>query len=151
MKALGKVVVALGIAAVAVVGGSIALEQAGVETPLNAARNGAANAALDATGLKEKADAALRANVDRIAQKTGMPASVVEGAIDSLDIPSWQVTSVPAGATATGTSTIDYEGVGATVTTYDDPSVVTIDTGAGAVTMEVPPSAQGYMGYLGYL
>ena len=63
MKALGKVVVALGIAAVAVVGGSIALEQAGVETPLNAARNGAANAALDATGLKEKADAALRANV----------------------------------------------------------------------------------------
>lgn len=149
--AIGKIIGGVVVAAVIVVGGTVALEQAGVETPLTQAKNDAANAALDATGLKEKADAALRANVDRIAQKTGLPASMVESAIDSLDIPSWQVTNVPADATATGTSTIDYDGIAATVTTYDDPSVVTIDTGAGAVTMAVPPSAQGYLQYLGYL
>lgn len=149
--AIGKIIGGVVVAAVIVVGGTVALEQASVETPLTQAKNDAANAALDATGLKEKADAALRANVDRIAQKTGLPASMVESAIDSLDIPSWQVTNVPADATATGTSTIDYDGIAATVTTYDDPSVVTIDTGAGAVTMAVPSSAQGYLQYLGYL
>ena len=151
MKALLKAVVALAVVALVVFGGKALLLQAGIETPLSDLSNKAANTALDASGVKGKADAMLRSNAGRIAEKTGMPVSVVNSAIDSLDIPSWQVTTLPSDATATGSSTMTYDGVTATVTTYDDPSVVTIDTGAGAVTMEVPPSAQGYMGYLGYL
>lgn len=151
MKALLKVVVALAVAALVIFGGNALLTQAGIETPLSDATNAATNAALDASGVKSKADSMLRSNAGKIAEKAGMPVSVVNGVIDGLDIPNWQVTSLPSDAVATGSSTMTYDGVTATVTTYDDPSVVTIDTGAGAVTMEVPPSAQGYMGYLAYL
>lgn len=151
MKALLKVLGAVVVAALVLVGAGALLEQAGVETPLTQAKNSAANAALDASGLKEKADAALRGNIDAIARKTGLPASAVESAIDSLDITSWEVTSLPAGATPTGTSAVDYDGMAATVTTYDDPAVVTVNSNGMDVTLAVPPSAQGYIRYLGYL
>lgn len=151
MKTVAKVIGAVAVAAVVVLGGSLLLEQAGVETPLSDVKNGAANVALDASGIKDKADAALRSNAGKIAEKTGLPVSVVEGAIDNLDISNWQVTTLPANATATGTSTVDYDGVQAEVTTYDDPSIVTVNANGMDMTLEVPPSAQGYLQYLGYL
>lgn len=151
MKTVLKVIGVLVVALAVVFGASALLEQAGIETPLTAAKNGAANAALEASGIKAKADEVLRSNAGKISQKTGLPVSAVESAIDSLDIPSWQVTTLPADATATGSSTINYNGTTATLTTYDDPSVVTVTTGGVDVTLEVPASAQGYMQYLGYL
>lgn len=151
MKALLKVIGVLAVVAVLVFGGNALLEQAGVETPLTDATNKAANAALDASGVKSKADSMLRSKAGQISEKTGLPVSTVNSMIDNLNIESWQVTSLPSDAVATGTTSMNYDGVSATVTTYDDPSVVTVNTGAGPVTLEVPDSAQGYIGYLGYL
>lgn len=114
-------------------------------------KNGAANAALDMSGLKQKAADALENNRDRIAEMAGLSASQVDTAIDELDIENWQITSLPADASATGTANIGYGGTQATITTYDDPSVVTITTLGQDITLAVPDSAQDYVGYLGYL
>ncbi|WP_302962634.1 hypothetical protein [uncultured Adlercreutzia sp.] len=114
-------------------------------------KNAAANAALDATGLKGKAKAALEGNRDKIAAATGMSDAEVDAAIAALDIDSWEVTSLPEGATETGSSSISYGGTDATITTYDDPSVVTVNAMGQNVTLAVPDSAQSYLPFLGYL
>ena len=46
----------------------------------------AANAALDVSGLKSKAESALRGNADRIAEATGMSSSQMDAAIDALEV-----------------------------------------------------------------
>ena len=107
-------------------------------------KNAAANAALDVSGLKSKAESALRGNTDRIAEATGMSSSQV-------DIQSWEVTSLPEGAEKTGSANISYSGTDATITTYDDPSVVTVTAMGQDITLAVPDSAQSYLPFLSYL
>lgn len=114
-------------------------------------KNTAANAALDASGLKSKANEALKSNRDRIAEVTGLSRSQVDDAIDALDIESWEVTSLPASASKTGSTDISYGGTDATITTYDDPSVVTVNAMGQDITLAVPDSAQSYLPFLGYL
>lgn len=109
------------------------------------------NGAIDASGIKGAAEDALRGNVPEIAAATGMTEQEVEAAIDRLDISSWSVTDLPAGASPTGTIDTSYRGANATVTTYADPSYITVDTLGQSVTLAVPESAQGYISYLGYL
>lgn len=109
------------------------------------------NGAIDASGIKGAAEDALRGNVPEIAAATGMTEQEVEAAIDRLDISSWSVTDLPAGASPTGTIDTSYQGANATVTTYADPSYITVDTLGQSVTLAVPESAQGYISYLGYL
>ena len=118
---------------------------------LEQGKNTAANAALDASGLKSKANEALKSNRDRIAEVTGLSRSQVDDAIDALDIESWEVTSLPASASKTGSTDISYGGTDATITTYDDPSVVTVEALGQDITLAVPDSAQGYLPFLGYL
>ncbi len=113
-------------------------------------KNAAANAALDVSGLKSKAESALRGNADRIAEATGMSSSQVDAAIDALDIQSWEVTSLPEGAEKTGSANVSYSGTDAT-TTYDDPSVVTVTAMGQDITLAVPDSAQTYLPFLSYL
>lgn len=155
MKTFLKVAGVVVAAALVVLGGGVLLAQNGVDNPVSdaagQAANNAANAALDASGVKGRIDSALRDNAGAIAEKAGLPVSAVNGMIDGIDIESWQVTSLPSGVVETGSSSIDYGGASATITTYDDPSVVTVQTDAGAVTMEVPESAQGYLQYLEHL
>ena len=103
-------------------------------------KNAAANAALDVSGLKSKAESALRGSADRIAE-----------AIDALDIQSWEVTSLPEGAEKTGSANVSYSGTDATITTYDDPSVVTVTAMGQDITLAVPGSAQTYLPFLSYL
>lgn len=114
-------------------------------------KNAAANAALDVSGLKSKAESALRGNADRIAEATGMSSSQVDAAIDALDIQSWEVTSLPEGAEKTGSANVSYSGADATITTYDDPSVVTVTAMGQDITLAVPDSAQTYLPFLSYL
>ena len=118
---------------------------------LEQGKNTAANAALDASGLKSKANEALKSNRDRIAEVTGLSRSQVDDAIDALDIESWEVTSLPASASKTGSTDISYGGTDATITTYDDPSVVTVEALGQDITLAVPDSAQSYLPFLGYL
>lgn len=106
------------------------------------------NTAIDATGIKGRAQEALEANSERIADATGLPLSTVNEAIEALDIESWQVTTLPRGAVETGTMNVDYGGITADVTTYDDPSVVTVDAYGQNVTLAVPEGSQKYVRYL---
>lgn len=142
MKALTKIIAVLALVAV-VVCGALAL--------LNQAAPTAVNAALDASGVKTQAEDALRSHVADIAAATGLSEDQVSAAIDSLDIDSWAVTSLPANVRETGSVDVAYQGVDATVTTYDDPSYVTVDALGQNITLEVPASAQQYLSLLGYL
>ena len=44
-----------------------------------------------------------------------------------------------------------YSGTDATITTYDDPSVVTVTAMGQDITLAVPDSAQSYLPFLSYL
>ncbi len=142
---LGGIVVVLGI--ISVLGNTVL-----AGTPLmDALGAGATNALIDASGVKGDIDGALRDNADAIARATGMSESQVMAAIDELDISSWSATSLPADAEATGSFETSYRGAAATLTTYADPSYVTVDTYGQRVTLAVPASAQDYLSYLAYL
>ena len=114
----------------------------------NDAKAAAANAAIDATGLKDKAKSALEGSKASIAAATGLSESQVDQAIEQLDIDGWQAASLPSTATATGT--IDGNALG-TVTTYDDPGYVSVEVYGQTVTLAVPESAQAYLPYLAYV
>lgn len=115
------------------------------------AKTAATNAAIDASGVKEKAKTALEDNKAKIAAATGMSESDVDAAIQSLDIDGWQAATLPQGVTPTDTISGSASGVSGTVTTYDDPNYVTVEAYGQTVTLEVPASAQEYLPYLAYV
>ena len=121
-------------------------------TPLEDAIGiGIANAALDASGVKSSIDEALRSNVERIAAATGLSNDQVETAIDELAIESWSATTLPEGVSVSGTFSTSYQGASATVTTYADPSYITVEAYGQDLTLAVPESAQQYLSLLAYL
>lgn len=152
MKKFFKIFGIVLLAAVVVIGGGVLLAKNGIDNPINDAAEhmtyGAANAAVDATGIKGQIDSALRDNAGEIARQTGLPQNVVNGMIDGLDVQSWKVVPLPSGAAVESTSDVRYGGYDAEITTYDDPSIVTVSTGSGTVTLEVPANAQSYLQYL---
>ena len=111
----------------------------------------AANVALDASKIKSRIDYELRSHAGDIAAASGMSTEQVDAAIDELDIGSWKVATLPDDAKATGSFSTAYGGMSGTVTTYDDPSYVTLTTGGQDITLEVPASAQSYESLMGYL
>ena len=121
-------------------------------TPLeDAIGTGIANAALDASGVKSSMDEALRSNVESIAAATGLSNEQVETAIDELAIESWSATTLPESASVSGTFFTSYRGASATVTTYADPSYITVEAYGQDLTLAVPESAQQYLSLLAYL
>ncbi|MEE0844673.1 MAG: hypothetical protein U0L71_00555 [Eggerthellaceae bacterium] len=117
----------------------------------NAAKNTVANIALDASGLKNRVQDALESRVNQISAATGLPISTVEQGISNLAVQDWEVATLPDSVTATGTFSGSAAGVNGTITTYDDPSYVTVNAYGQNVTLEVPSSAQQYLVYLQYL
>ena len=115
----------------------------------NDAKAAATNAAIDATGLKDKAKSALEDNKANIAAATGLSESQVDQAIDELNIDEWQAASLPSSATATGDGSA--AGVDGTITTYDDPGYISIEAYGQTVTLAVPESAQNDLPYLAYV
>lgn len=118
---------------------------------LGAGQNAATNAALDASGVKTKAEDALRDNASAIASETGMSEAAVNQAIDELNIEDWQVVSLPKDAQATGTQNVTYGGISAEVITYSDPSYISVKAQGQTFTLAVPDSAQQYASLIGYL
>ena len=92
-----------------------------------------------------------RRELETIAAATGLTEGQVNSMIDQLDISSWSVVALPDDAVATGSFETTYQGAAATVTTYRDPSYVTVSALGQDLTFAVPASAQGYVGYLAYL
>ena len=137
-----------GIACAIVVFGSNA---AGAGNPLADAKNGAVNTALDLSGMKGRIDSELRAKAGKLAEENGVSQAVVDNVVDSLAIEDWKVVSLPDSATTTGSYSVDTDSMSARITTYDDPSIVTVEAYGQTLTMEVPQSARGYITLLGYL
>lgn len=111
----------------------------------------AANAALDASGIKGKIDSELRAHTGDIASATGLSEDQVESIINQIDISSWSIATLPADATVAGSFQTSYQGTNVTVTTYTDPSYVSINPWGQTITLAVPESSQSYVSYLSYL
>lgn len=146
----------LGLIALVIVGivGVFALSgaDAGPASDLaNDAKAAAANAAIDAAGLKDKAKSALEDNKASIAAATGLSEGQVDQAIEQLNIDEWQAASLPSSATATGTIDGSAVGVNGTITTYDDPGYISVEAYGQTVTLAVPESAQDYLPYLAYV
>lgn len=114
-------------------------------------KTSAVNSAIDASGIKGKLESSLRAKASSIAAATGLPESTVNGMIDQLDISSWSVTTLPSDAQEIGSFSTTYQGTAATVTTYSDPSYVSVEMAGQDLTLAVPSSAQSYVSYLKYL
>lgn len=141
---LGTIVVILGILSVlgnTVLAGSPLMDALGT---------GAANALIDATGIKDQVEGTLRENANSIAAATGLSENQVNAAIDALDISSWEATTLPADASATGSFSASYGGTAGTITTYTDPSYITVDALGQEITFSMPASAQEYLPYLAY-
>lgn len=117
----------------------------------NGAKAAATNAAIDATGLKDKAKSALEDNKATIAAATGLTETQVDQAINELNIDEWQAAPLPASASATGTIDGSAAGIDGTITTYDDPGYISVEAYGQTVTLAVPESAQTYLPYLAYV
>lgn len=123
----------------------------GFENAVGGAKDGAMNAAIDASGIKGRVQGALDSNVDRIAEATGLPAETVQSAVDAIDVESWQATTLPDSAAETGSFSGSAMGVDGTVTLYDDPNYVTVEAYGQEITFAIPASAQDYLGYASML
>lgn len=146
----------LGLIALIIVGivGVFALSGTGtgpVSDLANGAKAAAANAAIDAAGLKEKARSAIEENKASIAAATGLSESQVDQAIEELSIDEWQAAPLPSSATATGIIDGSAAGVDGTVTVYDDPGYISVEAYGQTITLAVPESAQAYLPYLAYV
>ena len=112
--------------------------------PFDNWRANAINTILDKTGLKERVDTALREKARAIAEENGIPSELLETGVDMLDIPNWKAAELPSGTKKDSTFTLDYDGHDITVTTYDDPSYVTLGAFGQEVTFDVPDSAETF-------
>lgn len=110
-----------------------------------------ANALFSASNIKENIDGQLRQHVTEISIATNMDEASVTQAINDLDIPHWEIVALPHGITATSNFDIAYQGINATITTYNNPCYLTLDAYGQALTFEVPPTAQSYAAFLSYL
>lgn len=117
----------------------------------SAAKNAAMNAALDASGAKNRIQEALESHAGSIAAATGLSEQAVQEGIAAIDVQNWQVADLPETAQVEGTFDGSAAGVDGTITTYSDPSYVTVDAYGQTVTLQAPQSALPYLGYLDYL
>lgn len=153
---MGKVVKRLAITVFVIIAAFAVLcifssTQLGNANPITGITTAIQNQALDNLGIKDKIDSTLRDNEEAIANYTGMSESQVDDMIDNLDIQDWSATELPGNATVAHTYNGNYGGTEATITTYDDPSYVTVCANDQNITLSVPESAQSYMSYLQYL
>ncbi|MFR3275380.1 MAG: hypothetical protein ACLTOP_06595 [Collinsella phocaeensis] len=150
----------IGAAAVAAVGGAVALGGGRIgglalhdftHGARQSLAEAALNAALDASGAKSAIDAALRSQTPRIAEATGRSQEEVARAIDGLDIPSWGIVTLPAGAVEQHSVKTSHQGLDAVITTYVDPGYITLEAGGQRLTLSVPEGARDYVAHLGAL
>ena len=144
----------IGLALVAVVGvGAFSLfsQSSFFDDAVDQATTSVTNAAIDASGIKETIQKALDANAESIASALGVSVQDARGMISNLDVASWQATSLPSDAQASGSYSASFDGTSANITTYENPSYITVEAYGQSLTLSVPESAQEYVPYLAYL
>lgn len=109
------------------------------------------NIMIDAGGYKQKVTDALLENRDIIAKASGADPAEVDRIIKDFDIENWEACVLPSDAAAVSSYDANYAGLTGTVTTYQDPSYITVSVSGQDITLSVPPEAQDYIPYLVYL
>jgi hypothetical protein len=120
-------------------------------TGADTAKNTALNSAINASGVKNTINQALHNQSAQISAASGIPQAQVDSAISNLDIDDWQAASVPSTATAVQNHAVSYGSTSATITTYNDPSYVSVQVNGQTVSMKIPDGAQDSLSYLSYL
>jgi len=150
MTSTFKKIIATGIFLIVLAGAAVALVMSGGcsashgNEPIDDFKNGIVNGIIDITGVKGTLDSELRKRTGALASQLGISESAADGIVDSLAIKEWKATTLPAGVQERSTNTIETERITADVTTYDDPSYVTISAYGVGITLEVPESARTY-------
>ena len=154
-----KRIIFTGLLFIAIAGGAVALVLSGGCSSalpgqlgvLDGVRSNVVNTLIDVSGVKGRIDSELRARSGALADELGVSQSVAEDLVDALAIQDWRATVLPDNVQATSTSTVDAQGNEISITTYDDPSFVTLGAFGLSVTMQAPESAQTYTPFLEYL
>lgn len=121
-----------------------------LEAAANSAKTAVVNQAIDASGVKNAVEDSLMAHAHDISSITGISTTQVQNVIEGLDIDDWQAVTLPADAAATATISGSAAGVPASLTTYSDPSYVTVSAYGQNIDLAVPASAQQYLPLLTY-
>ena len=152
MIRLAKTLIGLALVAVVGIGAFSLFSQSGFfGDAVDQAATSVTNAAIDASGIKETIQNALDANAESIASALGVSVQDARDMISNLDVASWQATSLPSDAQASGSYSASFDGTSANITTYEDPSYITVEAYGQSLTLSVPESAQEYVPYLAYL
>lgn len=118
------------------------------QNAVDSAKNAATNAVIDASGIKDRINETIDEYKAEIINSTGISEDVADSIIDDIAVNDWQATTLPENVCETGTIDGSAYGIEGTVTTYDDPSYITVEAYGQTVTLAIPESAQGYLPYL---
>ena len=113
-------------------------------------RSGALNFVIDQSGIKQRIEDQLYDQANEFAEKHGVPVAFLNSAIETLDVQSWKATSLPEDASENGNIEGELAGHPVKITSYDDPSYVTVDAYGQSITFEVPESAKTYTSLMPY-
>ncbi|MEG1623767.1 MAG: hypothetical protein RR300_02745 [Raoultibacter sp.] len=139
-----------GVAAACTIGIPQLTETASItlQATANDIKMNAVNLVIESGDLKSKVESALDENSSAIAAATGLSAPEVDAAIANLDIGQWKATILPEDVVATKTIDNSYAGIEASITTYDNPSYITVNSFGQTITLQIPESAQPLIGNL---
>ena len=114
------------------------------ETPFEGMRSAAINEILDRSGAKERLEAEMYAHADAVAESAGIPVELVNSGIEMLNVTEWEAVDLPADAEETATFRTKYRDQQVTLTTYNDPSLVSLEVWNQSVCFKVPESTQTF-------
>ena len=112
------------------------------------AKIAATNAAIDVSGIKGRISDTLESYKDDFIASTGVPESVADAIIEDIAIDDWQAAILPENVYEIDTIDGTPYGIEGTITTYDDPGYITVNTYGQNITLAIPESAQDYLPYL---
>ena len=121
------------------------------DTPFESLRTDTVNTLLEKTGVKQRLENELYAKAEKFAEDTGIPVGLVDEAVSMVDITNWKAVPLPDDAVENGSVSADIDGQHYELTTYEDPSYVTVSAYGQVLTFEVPESAQTFTRYGPYL
>lgn len=121
------------------------------QNAINNAKNAATNAVIDASGIKDRISETIDTYKDDLINATGISEDAADTIIEDIAVQDWQATTLPNDVYETGTIDGSAYGIDGTVTTYDDPSYITVEAYGQTITLAIPESAQDYLPYLSYL
>ena len=119
-------------------------------TALESARTQVLNTVIDRAGIKARIETELRDRGSALAEEYGIPQQIIDSAIDTLDVPNWEIVNTPDSSSENDRYGFDVADSQVQITTYDDPAVISVksdgkvNTFGQSISFKVPESAQAY-------